>query len=130
MKLIIFLLVFPFILSAENKGAEYTPYVYKATVKEVYDGDTITIDIDLGFNIVLKDQKIRLLGVNTTELRGEEKEEGLKVRDAVRKLILNKEIIIKTERDKKGRYGRWLAVIYIGELNLNQMLIDKGYKYK
>ena len=48
-------------------------YLYKATVTEVYDGDTITVDIDLGLNVWLKDQTLRLLGIDTPELRGEER---------------------------------------------------------
>ena len=99
-------------------------------VTEVYDGDTITVDIDLGFNIVLKDQKIRLLGVDTPELRGDEKEKGIAVRDELRKLILNKKIILKTDKDKKGKYGRWLGTVYLDKVNINSLLIKQGYGYK
>ena len=55
---------------------QHVPYIYKAEVVSVYDGDTITVDIDLGFNVVLRKQKIRLGGINTPEIRGEEREEG------------------------------------------------------
>ena len=47
-------------------------YEYRATVISVYDGDTITVDIDLGFGIVLRKQKLRLYGLNTPEVRGAE----------------------------------------------------------
>ena len=46
-------------------------YLYKAFVTDVYDGDTITVDIDLGFWTTLHKQKIRLYGINTPELKGE-----------------------------------------------------------
>ena len=72
-------------------------YEYCAKVVSVYDGDTITVDIDLGFGIVLKKQKLRLLGINTPEVRGEEKILGKKVRDLVREKILDKVVTIKKE---------------------------------
>lgn len=40
-------------------------YEYRAFVRKVYDGDTITVDIDLGFEVLLKNQKLRLYGINT-----------------------------------------------------------------
>ena len=83
-------------------------YEYRAYVRKVYDGDTITVDIDLGFDVVLKNQKIRLVKINAPEVRGTERPEGLKVRDIVRSRISNKWVIIKTSQDKKGKYGRWL----------------------
>ena len=105
-------------------------YQYKATVKSVYDGDTITCDIDLGFDVILRKQKIRLYGIDTPELRGEEKERGIMVRDKVRELIDGKDIILKSIKDKKGKYGRWLGIIYIDELNLNDWLIDNDFAVK
>ena len=84
-------------------------YEYRAFVRKVYDGDTVTVDIDLGFDVVLKGQKIRLLKINAPEVRGKERPEGLKSRDALRKKIGNKWIKIKTQKDKKGKYGRWLG---------------------
>ena len=49
---------------------------YRAFVRKIYDGDTITVDIDLGFDIILHKQKIRLLRINAPEVRGEQREEG------------------------------------------------------
>lgn len=102
-------------------------YEYRATVVSVYDGDTVTVDIDLGFGIVLKKQKLRLYGLNTPEVRGTEKEEGKKVRDLVREKILDKQVIIKTYKDKKGKYGRWLAEIIHEKENINEWLLTEGY---
>ncbi|MEK6616711.1 MAG: thermonuclease family protein [Bacteroidota bacterium] len=87
-------------------------YTYKALIMEVYDGDTLTAKVDLGFKINFT-EKIRLLGINAPELKGSEKNKGLKSRDALRNLILNKEVIIQTEKDKKEKYGRYLGTIYI-----------------
>ena len=102
-------------------------YNYKAKVLSVYDGDTIRCDIKLGFYITLSDQTIRLSGIDTPEVRGEEREDGLKVRDIVRDLILGKEISLQTKKDTKGKYGRWLGRVYIDDLCVNDFLIEKGY---
>ena len=102
-------------------------YEYKATVTKVYDGDTITVDFDLGFGILIRKQKIRLLGINTPEVRGPEKPQGIISRDALRQRILGKVVIIKTSKDKKGKYGRWLGEVYMEDENINQWLITEGY---
>ena len=103
-----------------------THYTYNATCTSVYDGDTVTLDIDLGFNFIIARQKIRLLGINTPEVRGDEREQGLVVRDRVRDLILNKDVILESHRDKSGKYGRWLGTIYLDGVNVNQLLLDEG----
>jgi micrococcal nuclease len=87
-------------------------FEYMAKVVSVYDGDTIRVDIDLGFGIKFENQSIRLLGIDTPEVRGEEREAGIKVRDYVREQILEKEIVLKTYKDTKGKYGRWLGQVY------------------
>ena len=97
-------------------------YYYKAFVTDVYDGDTITCKIDLGFKINAYKQKIRLYGIDTPELRGEERERGLYYRDKLREKILNKDIILKTIKDKRGKYGRILGIIYLDDLNINEWL--------
>lgn len=115
-------------------------YIYKATVTGVYDGDTITVDIELGFYTVLRDQKIRLYGVNAPEMKGADKLKGMEVRDWVRKEILGKEIILKSIKDKQEKYGRLLGIIMYGKndtlnenieteelYNLNHQLIEMGY---
>jgi len=101
-------------------------YIYKAFVTGVYDGDTITVDIDLGMNTWKKNVKLRLAGIDTPEMRGDEKERGKQVRDYVRGLILNKEVVIQTTKDKTGKYGRYLAQVVIDEMNLNDHLLEIG----
>ena len=101
-------------------------YEYKAFVRKVYDGDTVTVDIDLGFDVVLKNQKIRLVRINAPEVRGKERPEGLKSRDALRAKIGNRWIKIKTQKDKKGKYGRWLGEIWLEDLCVNDWLISEG----
>ena len=113
-------------------------YTYKAFVVKVYDGDSITCLVDIGFNINIK-MKIRLLLIDTPELHGEEREAGLVARDALREKILNKTVYIKTEKNKTGKYGRYLATVYISEpfltesegqsnfVNVNKWLIENKY---
>jgi micrococcal nuclease len=107
-------------------------YTYTAYVTKVYDGDTVTVDIDLGFGVWLRNQKLRLFGINAPEVRktrgvtDDEKEFGKIVRDYVSELICYKKITIKTIEDKKGKYGRWLAKVNIvpGDQTLNNHLLD------
>lgn len=102
-------------------------YKYRCVIKEVYDGDTVTIDLDLGFYTHIFNQKFRLLYIDAPELRGETKEQGIISRDALREKILGKEVTIKTYNDSKGKYGRWLCEIYLGEENINAWMIHNGY---
>ncbi len=100
-------------------------YEYRAIVTAVYDGDTVTADIDLGFEVWLHGQKLRLLNINTPEVRGKTRPEGLIARDALRNRILGKEVIVKS--DRRGKYGRWLVEIIIDDENINSWLLKEGY---
>jgi micrococcal nuclease len=104
-------------------------YTYKAKVIKVYDGDTITVEVDLGFSFKFTNS-FRLLRINCPEVRGESKEEGLKSRDRLRELIMEKEIIIKTQKDNTEKYGRYLAEVYLiiddKEININDLLVTEG----
>lgn len=105
-------------------------YHYNAHVTKVYDGDTITVDIDLGLGVWKKKQKIRLFGINTPELRGgtdETKAKGIAARDALRVWILHKRIVLKTIKDKTGKYGRLLGVVYFNDTNINDLLVKEGH---
>lgn len=101
-------------------------YNYKAKIIAVYDGDTVTAQVDLGF-LHFQVMKLRLFGIDTPELRGEEREQGLVVRDIVREMILDKEVEIESYKDKQGKFGRYLATIKIDGLDLNQWLVDNGH---
>lgn len=101
-------------------------YQYKALVTKVYDADTITADIDLGFHVSLKGEKIRLFRINAPEVRGPEREKGIISRDWLREKILNKEIILITHKDKKGKYGRWLADVWMDDVCINDELVNQS----
>jgi len=108
-------------------------YTYKALVLDVYDGDTITVEIDLGFNIRFT-EKVRLFGINAPEMKGADKPKGIKSRDALRKMILKKEVIIKTEKDEKEKYGRYLGTIFIEKnskwICMNNWLVENKFAEK
>lgn len=119
------------------------PFEYNAKVVEVVDGDTIIIDIDLGFDIKLTKQKVRLLGVDTPESRTSDKIEkvfGLVSKEYVKKFVKECEdyVIIRThlsdDVDENGRekFGRLLGEI-VNPKNqkvLNEELINNNYAVK
>ena len=91
-------------------------YEYRATVIKVVDGDTVDVDIDLGFGIVLSDERVRIAGIDTPESRTRDKEEkkfGLAAKARVKQL-LGKTCVLKTQinkdgEDMKGKFGRILG---------------------
>ena len=106
-------------------------YYYRAKIISVYDGDTCRADIDLGMGIWVRNEKLRLLRINAPEMRGEEKAEGKVSRDFLRELILGQEVFIQTWKDRRGKYGRFLAEIWLEEapdrwININDRLVDAG----
>lgn len=99
---------------------------YRAYVTNVYDGDTITADIELGFGVLLTKQKLRLSDIRAPEIRGETRESGLVTRNALRRRIDSQWVTIETDNFKKGKYGRWLVNVYLDGECLNDWLISCG----
>lgn len=84
--------------------------IYSATVESVYDGDTATVTIHLGLGHDLTNQTLRFLCINTPEIRGAEKIDGIPVRDLVREwLPIGSRVTL--ELRGTGKYGRRLALI-------------------
>jgi micrococcal nuclease len=111
-------------------------YTYRAKIISVYDGDTVTALVDLGFHVKME-MKLRLAGIDAPEVRGPERPQGLVARDFLRKLILGKTVTIITKKDRQEKYGRYLAEIYLDELpylfhtNLvNEIMVMAGYAYE
>ena len=108
-------------------------YEYKASLVKIVDGDTIDVDLDLGFEVVLKKQRIRLQGINTPESRTrdlEQKKYGLAAKERLRELLEEAEsIMVTTEIDKKarGKYGRILGTVFGDMTNVNNKLVDEGH---
>lgn len=101
-------------------------WTYKAKVTRVVDGDTIDCEVDLGFNVVMR-ERFRLARINTPEIRGKERPQGLISKQWLIDLLEshNNEITIKT--GKAGKFGRWIAEIIIGDLNVNDELVKTGH---
>ena len=120
------------------EAAEPKMRTYVGTVVDCYDADTcdvaFNLHADLGFGIssttVFAD-KVRLWGIDAWELRGEEKVKGKIARDwllsQVRGRTLRVDVVQRSGRDARGKYGRWLAVLYLGSVNLNDKLVELGH---
>jgi micrococcal nuclease len=88
-------------------------YTYRAVVEDVYDGDTVTLTIDLGMHVHLRRQKVRLIGIDAPEVRGDSRAAGLTARDFLRSLLpVGAAVVVETEKDRAEKYGRWLARIW------------------
>jgi micrococcal nuclease len=111
-------------------------YEYRVKkVNKIVDGDTIDVDIDLGFAVSFT-QRVRLAGIDTPESRTtdlKEKALGLEVKEKIKKEIAAaKDIIIKTEKpDSSEKYGRILGWLFLdgADVSLNQKLINEGYAW-
>ena len=112
-------------------------YTYRVRkVHKVVDGDTIDVDIDLGFNVSYY-QRVRLAGIDTPESRTTdkyEKELGLEVKKKLGELLSNaKDVVIRTEKpDSTEKYGRILGWLYLdgAEKSVNEALIASGYAWE
>ena len=108
-------------------------YTYTASVLKVIDGDTIEVDFDLGFGVWLRNQRIRLDGIDTPESRTADKEEKVRGTLSKEKLkeILGKEIRVTTKIDPNEKYGRILGVLVNADgVNVNEWLIQNNYAVK
>lgn len=105
-------------------------YQYKIkNIKKIVDGDTLDIEIDLGFNLVIT-QRIRLKDVNAPEtktLNQEEKINGLVAKEWL-KNILSQENELIIETTKEDKYGRMLGTLYVlgDSISLNEKMLNEG----
>jgi len=106
-------------------------YEYKCKMVKVIDGDTVDVDIDLGFGVWMRDQRIRLYGIDTPESRTSDDQEkiyGLAAKDFVVKWTNAGDLSLKTFKDDRGKFGRILGEIWYGEKhNVNQLLVDNHH---
>lgn len=99
-------------------------YTYSATVLGVHDGDTLKVDIDLGFRIILRGVDLRLQGVYAPELK---EPGGLRARDQLRAIIpVGAKITLQTLRSKGGlettTFQRYVARIWVADANVNEAI--------
>ena len=110
-------------------------YEYKCKVNKVIDGDTVDVDIDLGFGVVLTDERVRIMGIDTPESRTRDKVEklfGLASKKRLKELLA-KYCVLKTEinkngEDMKGKFGRVLGDFVAADGRMiTDILIEEGY---
>ena len=100
-------------------------YTYKVTIDRVVDGDTVDVHIDLGFNVTAF-KRIRLFGINAPETRTkdlEEKRKGIESKEWLEKLLTSPKIILMTEKDDTGKYGRVLGTFFVAGININELML-------
>ena len=111
-------------------------YTYAAQTVRVVDGDTVDLLLDLGCDVHLK-IRVRLYGLNTPEIHGIAKDSkeyraGMAAKNFLEQMIKDRQLIIKTYKDRREKYGRYLAEIWLHEdypdkPSVNQRLLDGGY---
>jgi len=115
-------------------------YEYRVNVIKIVDGDTVDVDIDLGFGVWLKDERVRIMGIDTPESRTRDKIEkkfGLAAKARLKQLI-GKQTILKTQinkdgEDMKGKFGRILGDFEAYDAKrdrhtmVTEILIDEGH---
>ena len=108
---------------------------YVKKVSKVVDGDTIDVDIDLGFDISFS-SRVRLAGIDTPESRTSDKLEkslGLESKAYLKNAIESaKTVVIKTEKMASSeKYGRILGWVFLdgSDISINQKMIDDGYAW-
>ena len=103
--------------------------VYKAKILRVVDGDTVDVDIDLGFGLTSNKKRIRLLGIDTPESRTRDLTEKYygKLASAFLKSHLEKGKKYKLRTSKPDKYGRILGEFFIKDVNINQLLVEENH---
>jgi micrococcal nuclease len=104
-------------------------YIYMATVLNVVDGDTVDIEVDLGFR-VYQEMRVRLAGIDTPEKNASDVEvraEAMKAKQRAMELVLGKRLLVETF--KVDKYGRYLAKVFLDTsdgTSLNDVLLSEG----
>lgn len=127
-KILIIALTFLLLFSTSGFALDF---VYLAKLERIIDGDTIVADLYLGLNVILDDQYIRFYGIDAWETRGEEREKGLEAKEYLKERLSKGKIEIEIRpewgQNGKGKYSRWLGVVYIDGVNINAELVEKGH---
>ena len=103
-------------------------FEYLCKVTRVVDGDTIDVNIDLGFNIWHK-ARVRMAGIDTPESRTRNKKEkvlGLAAKARLKELLKSQKVSIQCSKEK-GKFGRVLADVIVNDKSINLQLIDEGH---
>lgn len=99
------------------------PYLYNAKVVSVTDGDTVVLDVDVGFHMTMRGA-FRLYGINAPETSTSE---GLASKAYLKdRLPVGTQIVVQTHKNSQEKYGRYLAKIFLNDVNLNEEMVAKG----
>ena len=107
-------------------------YEYNCKVTRVVDGDTVDVIIDLGFDISYS-SRVRLFGIDTPESRTRDKDEkarGLISKDFLKSYLDKGGVVIRTRKDKKGKFGRILGEMIVEDTNINELMIEEHHAVK
>jgi endonuclease YncB( thermonuclease family) len=99
-------------------------FEYFATVERIVDGDTIDLNVDVGFRIWNRD-RFRLYGIDTPE-RGQSGWAEASA-ELARLIPVGSTVRIVTAKPPRDKYGRWLATIFAGDINVNEALVANGF---
>jgi len=115
-------------------------YDYKCKIVKVVDGDTVDVDIDLGFGIWMRNERVRIMGIDTPESRTRdlvEKKFGLAAKERLKSLLGEKTVlrtqIARNGEDMKGKFGRILGDFDVYDAKtdavrpVTKILIDEGH---
>lgn len=119
MRLLICLLLFPLLLTADE--APEPNYVFRAELVRVVNGNSVAMNIDLGFGVWVHNQTLTLLDTEASGPDEAEKEKSQERTGRLRELLTEStDIIVKTVRDKDAKPVRYLAVIWADGININE----------
>lgn len=135
--LLLCLVVGPLAASPSVSLYHYKVELTEAVDDPIFDGDSMRVDIDLGLGIWKRNEPIRLHGIDAPERRGKTKQAGLVAKDHLEELVMKRELIIETIKDKEGKYGRLIAIIWARGLgiwcpldkwcNVNDQMVKDGH---
>ena len=108
-------------------------YEYRCKIVKVIDGDTVDVDIDLGFGVWMKNQRIRMYGIDAPESRTSnqtEKQYGVASKRFLEGMCDDKNgLVLRTHKDKKGKFGRILGELWrttdYADQSINEYMIEK-----
>ncbi len=113
--------------AAADAPSPETLYHYRAMIKEVIDGNSVTADIDLGFSIWRHGEKLELARIDAPEPSGATQAAGEASRDFLKNLIEGKQVLIHTIVDPQQEFRRYLVDIWLDGANVNDELVAAGH---
>jgi micrococcal nuclease len=103
-------------------------YTYQAVVARIVDGDTIVADIDLGFFTWRRGEFLRLSRIDAPEPHTETREAGDASTAFLRSIIpVGTPIVVQTFRDRRDGFRRYIAEIWLGDMNVNDLMVTEGH---